>query len=157
LKTQATGLESVRPLIRAFRARQTVLAVRDDQERRQTPLGTGQDYGRACSAEGRNISMDYDAQTPSKPPPKVRPEDWRYLSCHLGEERLNDLHVLLGECPYGFGAKLVAEIRTLLPHSQPGHALVLALARVAYDADQPETRLERGSPKEQERRRDEPL
>ena len=62
-------------------------------------------------------------------------EDWRYLSSHLNDERLHDLRILLGECPRGFGAKLVAEIRTLLPGSQPGHALVLALARLTYDAD----------------------
>lgn len=62
-------------------------------------------------------------------------EDWRYLSSHLGDERLHDVRILLGECPGGFGAKLVAEIRTLLPGSQPGHALVLALARLTYDAD----------------------
>lgn len=42
---------------------------------------------------------------------------------------------MLGECPSGFGAKLVAEIRPLLPGSQPGHALVLALARVVHDSD----------------------
>jgi hypothetical protein len=101
--------------------------------------------------------MDYDAQNPSQPPPEIRLEDWRYLSSHLGEERLHDLHVLLGECPHGFGGKLVAEIRTLLPCSQPGHALVLALVRVAYDFDQPEARPEWGSPKEQEHRRNEPL
>jgi hypothetical protein len=106
---------------------------------------------------GRGLEhlMAYDAQNPSKPPPEVCAEDWRYLSGHLGDERLHDLHVLLGECPQGFGAKLVAEIRTLLPCSQPGHALVLALARVAYDADEAELRREWGSPKE--RRRDEPL
>lgn len=101
--------------------------------------------------------MDYDAQNPSQPPPEVCPEDWRYLSRHLGKERLHDLHILLGECPHALGAKLVAEIRTLLPCSRPDHALVLALARVAYDADQPETRPKWGSPKEQERRPDEPL
>jgi hypothetical protein len=110
-----------------------------------------------CSTEGREHPMAYDdAPNPSKPPPEVCPEDWRYLSGHLGEERLHDLHVLLGECPHGIGAKLVAEIRTLLPCSQPGHALVLALARVAYDADQAEPRQEWGSPNQQERR-DEPL
>ncbi len=80
------------------------------------------------------------AQNPSTPPPGwaglVCAEDWRYLSSHLSEERLHDLRILLGECPRGIGAKLVTEIRTLLPCSQPGHALVLALARVAYDADQ---------------------
>jgi hypothetical protein len=62
-------------------------------------------------------------------------EDWRYLSSHLNDERLHDLRILLGECPRGFGAKLVVEIRTLLPGSQPGYALVLALARLTYDAD----------------------
>ena len=97
-----------------------------------------------------------DAPNPSKPPPEVCAEDWRYLSGHLGEERLHDLHVLLGECPHGIGATIVAEIRTLLPCSQPGHALVLALARVAYDADQAEPQ-EWGAPKQQEHRCDEPL
>lgn len=91
-----------------------------------------------------------DANTP---PPGwdglVCAEDWRYLSSHLSDERLHDLRILLGECPHGLGAKLVAEIRTLLPGSQPGHALVLALARLAYDADQDlEFRRGRGSRKE---------
>lgn len=87
---------------------------------------------------------------PSEPPPQICTADWRYLSDYLGEERLHDLHVLLAECPLGLGAKLVAEIRTLLPCSQPSHALVLALARVAYDADQAEPPQEQGSPNEQE-------
>jgi hypothetical protein len=56
-------------------------------------------------------------------------EAWRYLAAHLNEERLHDLQILLGECPHGYGAKLVAEIRTLLPCS-PDHAIVLALARL---------------------------
>lgn len=76
-------------------------------------------------------------------------EDWQYLSSHLNEERLHDLRILLGECPRGFGAKLVAEIRPLLPGTKPGHALVLALARAVHD---PEHDLDRpgeeGSPKE---------
>jgi hypothetical protein len=79
------------------------------------------------------------AKNAATPPPGwvefVCAEDWRYLSSHLNDERLHDLRILLGECPRGFGAKLVAEIRTLLPGSQPGHALVLALARLTYDAD----------------------
>jgi hypothetical protein len=95
--------------------------------------------------------MDY-ARNSSTPPPGwaglVCAEDWQYLSSHLSEERLHDLWILLGECPRGFGAKLVAEIRTLLPCAQPGRALVLALARVVYDADQDLECRQRGSPKE---------
>lgn len=97
--------------------------------------------------------MPYDpAANPSEPPPEVcTAADWRYLSDHLSEERLHDVHVLLGECPHGFGAKLVAEIRTLLPCYQPGHALVLALARIAYGADQTKPQ-QRDSPNELERK-----
>jgi len=96
--------------------------------------------------------MAYDhAPNPSAPPAEVcTAADWRYLSDHFSEERLHDVHVLLGECPHGFGAKLVAEIRTLLPCSKPSHALVLALARIAYDTDQVEPQRQRGSPHELE-------
>lgn len=80
------------------------------------------------------------AKNAATPPPGwnglLCAEDWRYLSSHLGDERLHDVRILLGECPHGVGAKLVSEIRTLLPGSEPGHALVLALARVVHDADQ---------------------
>lgn len=96
--------------------------------------------------------MAYDhAPDPSESPAEICAEDWQYLSDHLGEERVHDLHVLLGECPHDFGAKLVTEIRTLLPCPQPSHALVLALARVAYDADQAGPQRERDSPTMQER------
>lgn len=69
-------------------------------------------------------------------------EDWRYLSHHLSDERLHDVRILLRECPSGVGANLVAEIRTLIPGSQPDHALVLALARLTDDAD-PDVELRR--------------
>jgi hypothetical protein len=78
-------------------------------------------------------------ESPASSPPGwsglVCAEDWQYLSSHLNEERLRDLRILLGECPRGFGAKLVAEIRPLLPGSRPGHALVLALARAVHDSE----------------------
>jgi hypothetical protein len=60
----------------------------------------------------------------------VDPEGLRFLSDHLSDERLRDVRSLLGQCPSGVGATLVAEIRTLIPGSQPDHALVLALARL---------------------------
>ena len=79
------------------------------------------------------------AESVSTPPPEwgglVSPEDWRYLSDHLGDERMHDLRILLGECPCGFHSKLIAEIRTLLPRCRPDHALLLALARLTYDGD----------------------
>lgn len=76
-------------------------------------------------------------------------EDWRYLSDHLSDERMHDVRIMLRECPPGVGANLVAEIRTLIPGSQPDHALVLALARLTYDADSGlEHRRKEGSQKE---------
>jgi hypothetical protein len=62
-------------------------------------------------------------------------KDWQHLSRHLSDERLHDLRILLGECPGGFGAKFVTEIRALLHGSEPGHAFVLALARLLDDAE----------------------
>jgi len=78
------------------------------------------------------------AEDATAPPPEwdglLCAEDWRFLSAHLTGEQLREVRILLGECPAGFGGKLVTEMRTMLPGSQPADALVLALARVAHDA-----------------------
>jgi len=72
------------------------------------------------------------------PPPEWRAlvsvEDWVYLSAHLDDERLGELLIVLRECHEDGRAMLIAEIRRLLPGFQPGHALVLALARVTHEA-----------------------
>jgi hypothetical protein len=77
------------------------------------------------------------------PPPRwgelIGAEDRDYLSRHLGDELLRDLLIVLGECPEEQQAKLVAEIRALLPDRDPHEALVVALARVTYDAEQDES------------------
>lgn len=65
----------------------------------------------------------------------VTDDDWRVLAASLSAERLEDLLVVLRECPPSTRAEIVAEIRSAA--SFRDRSMTLALARVLHTLESP--------------------